>query len=327
MAFDSWKLFVNFSLNCYTFGPSFTYVDSWFDPVRPMIRPVGLMIRPCSTHDSTLFDSWFDPVILYRLCSSHDATLFDSWFDPVRLMIRPCSTHDSTRFDSWFDPVRPTIRPCSTHDSTLFDSWFDPVRLMIRPCSTHDSTRFDPWFDPVRLMIRPCSTHDWTLFESWFDPVRLMIRPCSTLSTLFDSWFGFVRLSCSFDRLNLRRKSDSVRPCRLNHESNTSAWDLCISSGYKKVKVFLMTTKLELYASLITCVSSTFNQRWNNTQSRMNHCYNNTRKLLKVADSSLIHWLNRFASIMFRLFSTLFPCWSLKPCLDYWKEHVLISFL
>ena len=27
----------------------------------------------------------------------------------------------------------------------------------------------------------------------------------------------------SFDRPNLRRKSDSIRPCRSNHESNTSA--------------------------------------------------------------------------------------------------------
>ena len=57
---------------------------------RLMIRP---MIRPCLTHDSTLFDSWFDPI----------------W-----LMIRPCSTHD------W---------PCSTHDSTRFDPWIDFVRL------------------------------------------------------------------------------------------------------------------------------------------------------------------------------------------------------
>ena len=96
----------------------------------------------------------------------------------------------------------------SYHDSTLFDSWFDPVRLMIRPCSTPDWTLFDSWFDPVRPMIRPCSTHDSTLFDPWLDPVRLMIRLYSTIV--------FVR------PLNLRRKSDSVRPCRKNHESNTS---------------------------------------------------------------------------------------------------------
>ena len=59
---------------------------------------------------------------MLRPCSTHDSTLFDSWFDPVRLTIRPCSTYDSTLLDSWFDLVRLMIRPCLTHDSTLFDS-------------------------------------------------------------------------------------------------------------------------------------------------------------------------------------------------------------
>ena len=109
------------------------------DSVRPKLR---LMIWPCSTHDSTLFDSWFDPVwLMIQPCSSL-STLFESWFDPVRLMIRTCSTHDSTLFDAWFDPARVMIRPCLTPDSTMFDS-IGPVRLMIRPCSTYDSTLFD----------------------------------------------------------------------------------------------------------------------------------------------------------------------------------------
>ena len=250
-------------------------VDSWFDPVRLMIRPwsthdstvfdsidpsthdsalfassldpvwpmirlcwlyysfdrrklrrktdsVWLMIRPCSTYDSNVFDSWFDRVWLYRP--------FDSWFGPVRIMIRPCLTL-STLFDSWFD----CVRPCSTHDSALFASWFDRVRLMVRPCSTL-STLYDSWFDPVWpmirlcwlyfsfdrrklrrksdsvwLIIRPCSTHDSTLFDS-IDPVRLMIRLCSTV---FDSWFGPVRIMirpCSTHGSTL---FDSIDPVRL----------------------------------------------------------------------------------------------------------------
>ena len=57
------------------------------------------MCVTCSNHDSTLFDSWFDPVrLMIRPCSTHDSILFDSWFDPVRLMARPCSTHDATLF-------------------------------------------------------------------------------------------------------------------------------------------------------------------------------------------------------------------------------------
>ena len=152
------------------------------------------------------------------------------------------------------------IRHCSTHDSTLFDFWIDPVWLMIRPCSTHDSTLFDSWFDPVR----PCSTHDSALFASWFDRVRLMIWPCSTLSTLFDPWFDpvwpMIRLCwlyCSFDRRKLRRQLDSVRPCRPNHESNTSArekakWhnlDLVESTHWETV-VYLM---LKLNKITIVC--------------------------------------------------------------------------
>ena len=110
------------------------------------------------------------------------------------------------------------------HDSTLFDH----VRLMIRPCLTHDSTPFDR----ARLMIWPCSTLA-TLFDSWFDPVWPMIRLC---------WLYY-----SLDRRKLRRKLDSVRPCRPNHESNTSAgkktkWnnlDLVESTHWETV-VYLM---------------------------------------------------------------------------------------
>ena len=66
------------------------------------------MIRPCSTHDSTLFDS-IDPVRLYRPVRL--------MFRPVRLMVRRCSTHDSTLFDY---SVRSTVLICD-ENRTLFD--------------------------------------------------------------------------------------------------------------------------------------------------------------------------------------------------------------
>ena len=139
--------------------------------------------------------------IFARLCAtqiSYVTTLCEPCCDFERLMIRPCSTHDSNLFDS-IDPIR-LYRPYSTL-STLFDPWFEHVRLMIRPCFTHDSTVLDSWFDLIWLN-RPCSIHD---------------------STLFDPWFDFVRLYCSFDHINLRRKPDYAGPCRSNHESNISA--------------------------------------------------------------------------------------------------------
>ena len=181
------------------------------------------MIRPCSIHDSTLFESCFCPVrLMIRPCLTHDSTLLDSWFDPVWPMIRPCSTHNSTLLDSWFDPVRPMIRHCLTHDSTLIDSCFDPVWLMIPPCSTYDSTLFDPWFDLVRVMIRLCSIHDLTLFDSWFDSwfdaVRPMIRPClthdSTLSQFLKSENGIAhteqKLFMYFDERLLLKFSSTI---------------------------------------------------------------------------------------------------------------------
>ena len=100
---DSWWVCCDFVRPKYLRG----FARHSTDMLRLCALGLCVKIQPCSSlfdNNSTLFDSWFDswfdPVrLMIRSCSTHDSTLFDSWFDRVRLMIRPCSFHDSTLFD------------------------------------------------------------------------------------------------------------------------------------------------------------------------------------------------------------------------------------
>ena len=78
------------------------------------------------------------PKFMLRPCSTHVSTLFDSWFDPVRLMIRPCSTHDSTLFDSWFDPVGLPISPRTWTNSPHLTTWTNWSTLHMKQCPQFD---------------------------------------------------------------------------------------------------------------------------------------------------------------------------------------------